>query len=134
MANTLAALFGTPDEPFIFRGAELGTDEVLNIELLRLAAGPVGSDQASARSTERRPRSSLARKGTSGRLWPSKRAGELESGCSLPTGGRSTGARTDRGAGEASATSGSRGGTGPESRSGNRKASMSLTPLTLTSV
>jgi len=44
--ETLAALFGTPDEPALpaVEGVEIG--KLINLERLKLAAGPVGSDEA----------------------------------------------------------------------------------------
>jgi mono/diheme cytochrome c family protein len=45
VSDALAALFGTPDEPFIVTDVPLGTDSVFDLEKLSIAAGPVGSDE-----------------------------------------------------------------------------------------
>jgi mono/diheme cytochrome c family protein len=45
VADTLAALFGTPDEPHVPALTEVDTAAVLNVERLRMAAGPVSSDE-----------------------------------------------------------------------------------------
>ncbi len=45
IADVLAAMFGTPDEPHVPKLPDLNTAEVLDIDKLRMAAGPVGSDE-----------------------------------------------------------------------------------------
>jgi mono/diheme cytochrome c family protein len=44
IVNALTAMFGTPDNPFLVSGVE-GLDEVVDLNRLQLAAGPVSSDQ-----------------------------------------------------------------------------------------
>lgn len=41
----LAAMFGTPDKPTVPQLADADVSQVVNVNLLHLAAGPVGSDQ-----------------------------------------------------------------------------------------
>ncbi|MCA9189222.1 MAG: cytochrome c [Pirellulaceae bacterium] len=43
VANILAALFGTPDQPHLPQGA--GLEDVISIDRLKMAAGPVGVDE-----------------------------------------------------------------------------------------
>lgn len=42
---SLAAMFGTPDEPYIVEDAEIGVTDVIDPALLPMAAGPVGRDE-----------------------------------------------------------------------------------------
>lgn len=44
ITDLLTALFGTPDDPYVPELAELGLGEVLNMNHLKMAAGPVASD------------------------------------------------------------------------------------------
>jgi mono/diheme cytochrome c family protein len=48
LADILAALFGTPDAPYIPAGGGTGIEEVLDASKLRMAAGAVSSDQEGA--------------------------------------------------------------------------------------
>lgn len=43
--DTLAALFGTPDEPALPSLEDVDVSQIVDIENLRIAAGPVGSDE-----------------------------------------------------------------------------------------
>ena len=45
LAEVLTALFGTPDEPHVFADANLGMHDLVEERNLKLAAGPVGSDE-----------------------------------------------------------------------------------------
>jgi len=46
IADILTAMFGTPDDPHVPRDDALGVDEILDMELIRTAAGPVRQGQA----------------------------------------------------------------------------------------
>lgn len=45
IANALAAIFGTPDEPFLLDHPDVAFDQVLDLDRLQMAAGSVGSDE-----------------------------------------------------------------------------------------
>lgn len=45
VANILGALFGTPDEPYVLEDSELGLAELLDVNRLKMAAGPVGRNE-----------------------------------------------------------------------------------------
>lgn len=45
ISTALTAMFGTPDEPYLLLDDEGLVAKVLNLDLLRLGAGPVGSDE-----------------------------------------------------------------------------------------
>ncbi|MCA9217549.1 MAG: cytochrome c, partial [Planctomycetales bacterium] len=44
VANLVGALFGTPDEPFMLADDALGVSDVLNVDNLAVAAGPITRD------------------------------------------------------------------------------------------
>jgi mono/diheme cytochrome c family protein len=46
VADALAALFGTPDDPYVIPAGGLGLDALLDARRLKFAAGPVGRDQS----------------------------------------------------------------------------------------
>ena len=45
LSNILSATFGTPDEPYVLQDAGIGMGKLVNSDLLKMAAGPVWSDQ-----------------------------------------------------------------------------------------
>ena len=45
VADTLAAMFGTPDQPFLPAPRESGIDQVLDFKMVEMSAGPVSSDR-----------------------------------------------------------------------------------------
>ena len=45
LSNVLAAVFGTPDDPDILIDGDIGLHEIVDLTNLKMAAGPVGSDE-----------------------------------------------------------------------------------------